>query len=156
MWPTSSPTFVLEEDGEESIDGLARTLTRLWVNALKLPLQLGPRATPYAVRARVPSMSVRDLAEHEERPERQCCQSGAHHRSSVGASGEGTIAAERSGLVTTVDEHELGVGGCLLERTHLISPVEWTIWVDRQSAPAARRGIETPGIDLTIPTRAGE
>ncbi|HEY0364184.1 MAG TPA: TetR/AcrR family transcriptional regulator [Solirubrobacteraceae bacterium] len=30
-------TFVLEQEGEESIDGLAQTLTRLWVNALKVP-----------------------------------------------------------------------------------------------------------------------
>jgi AcrR family transcriptional regulator len=29
-------TFVLEEEGADSIDGLADTLTRLWVNALKL------------------------------------------------------------------------------------------------------------------------
>ena len=31
-------TFVLEEEGAESIDGLAETLTRLWVNALRVPL----------------------------------------------------------------------------------------------------------------------
>jgi AcrR family transcriptional regulator len=31
-------TFVLEEEGAESIDELAETLTRLWVNALKIPL----------------------------------------------------------------------------------------------------------------------
>jgi AcrR family transcriptional regulator len=31
-------TFVLEEEGADSIEGLARTLTRLWVNALKVPL----------------------------------------------------------------------------------------------------------------------
>ena len=31
-------TFVLEEEGAESIDGLAETLTRLWVNALQVPL----------------------------------------------------------------------------------------------------------------------
>jgi AcrR family transcriptional regulator len=31
-------TFVLEEEGPDSIDGLAHTLTRLWVNALKVPL----------------------------------------------------------------------------------------------------------------------
>ena len=31
-------TFVLEEEGAESIDGLAQTLTRLWINALKVPL----------------------------------------------------------------------------------------------------------------------
>ena len=30
-------TFVLEEEGAESIEGLAQTLTRLWVNALKVP-----------------------------------------------------------------------------------------------------------------------
>ena len=28
--------FVLEEEGADSIEGLAATLTRLWVNALKL------------------------------------------------------------------------------------------------------------------------
>src|SRR5205823_2923508 len=92
--------------------------------------------------------------EHEELPERQGGEPSAHHGSSGRASGGGTIAAEGPGLVTTVHEHELGLGVCLLERTHVISPVEWTIWTDRQSAPAARRGIETPGIDLTIPTRA--
>ena len=32
-------TFVLEEEGAESIEGLARTLTRLWVNALKVALR---------------------------------------------------------------------------------------------------------------------
>ena len=32
-------TFVLEEEGSESIDSLAETPTRLWVNALKLVLQ---------------------------------------------------------------------------------------------------------------------
>jgi hypothetical protein len=31
-------TFVLEEEGAESIEDLAQTLTRLWVNALKVPL----------------------------------------------------------------------------------------------------------------------
>ena len=31
-------TFVLEEEGAESIAGLAETLTRLWVNALRIPL----------------------------------------------------------------------------------------------------------------------
>jgi AcrR family transcriptional regulator len=31
-------TFVLEEEGAESIDGLAETLTRLWINALRVPL----------------------------------------------------------------------------------------------------------------------
>jgi AcrR family transcriptional regulator len=31
-------TFVLEEEGPESIAGLADTLTRLWINALKIPL----------------------------------------------------------------------------------------------------------------------
>jgi AcrR family transcriptional regulator len=31
-------TFVLEEEGAESIEGLAETLTRLWVNALRIPL----------------------------------------------------------------------------------------------------------------------
>ena len=31
-------TFVLEEEGAESIDGLAETLTRLWVNALRIRL----------------------------------------------------------------------------------------------------------------------
>jgi len=30
-------TFVLEEEGVEAIDGLAETLTRLWMNALKIP-----------------------------------------------------------------------------------------------------------------------
>jgi AcrR family transcriptional regulator len=30
-------TFVLEEEGAEAIDGLADTLTRLWMNALKIP-----------------------------------------------------------------------------------------------------------------------
>jgi hypothetical protein len=29
-------TFVLQEEGAESIDGLAPTPTRLWVNALKV------------------------------------------------------------------------------------------------------------------------
>jgi AcrR family transcriptional regulator len=29
--------FVLEEEGGESIDGLAETLARLWINALRLP-----------------------------------------------------------------------------------------------------------------------
>lgn len=31
-------TFVLEEEGAESIEGLAGTLARLWVNALRIPL----------------------------------------------------------------------------------------------------------------------
>jgi hypothetical protein len=31
-------TFVLEEEGAESIGGLAETMTRLWVNALGIPL----------------------------------------------------------------------------------------------------------------------
>ena len=31
-------TFVLEEEGPGSIDGLARTLTRLWINALRIPV----------------------------------------------------------------------------------------------------------------------
>ena len=31
-------TFVLEEEGPEAIDGLAETLTRLWVNALRPPV----------------------------------------------------------------------------------------------------------------------
>ena len=31
-------TFVLEEESPEAIDGLAETLTRLWVNALRLAL----------------------------------------------------------------------------------------------------------------------
>ena len=31
-------TFVLEEEGAESIDGLADTLTRLWIKALKIPV----------------------------------------------------------------------------------------------------------------------
>jgi hypothetical protein len=42
-------TFVLEEEGAESIEGLAETLTRLWVNALRIPLArrgAGPRMTP--------------------------------------------------------------------------------------------------------------
>jgi AcrR family transcriptional regulator len=30
-------TFVLEEEGAPSIEGLAQTLTRLWVNALRVP-----------------------------------------------------------------------------------------------------------------------
>jgi AcrR family transcriptional regulator len=30
-------TFVLEEEGPEAIDGLAETLTRIWMNALKIP-----------------------------------------------------------------------------------------------------------------------
>ena len=30
-------TFVLEEEGAASIDGLAATLTRLWLNALRIP-----------------------------------------------------------------------------------------------------------------------
>jgi hypothetical protein len=29
-------TLVLEEEGAESIEGLAETLTRLWVNALRI------------------------------------------------------------------------------------------------------------------------
>jgi hypothetical protein len=32
-------TFVLEEEGAEAIEGLAQTLTRLWVNALKVALR---------------------------------------------------------------------------------------------------------------------
>jgi AcrR family transcriptional regulator len=42
-------TFVLEEEGAESIDGLAQTLTRLWVNALRIPLahpSEAPRVRP--------------------------------------------------------------------------------------------------------------
>jgi hypothetical protein len=38
-------TFVLEEEGAESIEGLAETLTRLWVNALRIPLAPAPDAT---------------------------------------------------------------------------------------------------------------
>jgi hypothetical protein len=30
-------TFVLEEEGPEAIDGLADTLTQLWLNALRVP-----------------------------------------------------------------------------------------------------------------------
>jgi hypothetical protein len=37
-------TFVLEEEGAESIVGLADTLTRLWVNALRIPLAHPPEA----------------------------------------------------------------------------------------------------------------
>jgi hypothetical protein len=37
-------TFVLEEEGAESIEGLAETLTRLWVNALRIPLAPAPDA----------------------------------------------------------------------------------------------------------------
>ena len=33
---TAYITFVLEEEGAEAIDGLAATLARLWVNAVKL------------------------------------------------------------------------------------------------------------------------
>jgi AcrR family transcriptional regulator len=33
---TAYVTFVLEEEGAEAIDGLVETLTRLWINALKL------------------------------------------------------------------------------------------------------------------------
>jgi AcrR family transcriptional regulator len=33
---TAYITFVLEEEGAEAIDGVAATLTRLWINALKL------------------------------------------------------------------------------------------------------------------------
>jgi AcrR family transcriptional regulator len=33
---TAYITFVLEEEGAEAIDGLAETLTRLWMNALRL------------------------------------------------------------------------------------------------------------------------
>jgi AcrR family transcriptional regulator len=32
--------FVLEEEGAEAIDGLADTLTRLWINALKIPVEV--------------------------------------------------------------------------------------------------------------------
>jgi hypothetical protein len=32
-------TFILEEEGGEAIGPLAETLTRLWVNALKIPVQ---------------------------------------------------------------------------------------------------------------------
>jgi hypothetical protein len=37
-------TFVLEEEGSESIEGLAETLTRLWVNALRIPLAHSPES----------------------------------------------------------------------------------------------------------------
>ena len=30
-------TFVLEEESADAIDGLAETLARLWINALRLP-----------------------------------------------------------------------------------------------------------------------
>jgi len=33
-------TFVLEEEGPASIDCLARTLTRLWINALGIPVDV--------------------------------------------------------------------------------------------------------------------
>jgi AcrR family transcriptional regulator len=36
---TAYVTFILEEEGGESIEGLVETLTRLWVNALKVPAQ---------------------------------------------------------------------------------------------------------------------
>jgi AcrR family transcriptional regulator len=38
--------FVLEEEGADSIDRLAQTLTRLWVNALRIPLAHTPEGAP--------------------------------------------------------------------------------------------------------------